>query len=117
MGRAGGRGVVKTMFVPETGQRVRVQRWDVPCPEFPGGPQRKLVIDLTGVVERVDDGTRSRPMHPPVIYLDLATLTVSVDTFGMPAADHAMICLGSQFCGQEPGHGYSWTLQTEVEPL
>jgi hypothetical protein len=107
---------MKTMFVPETGQRVRVRRWEVPCPEIPAGPQRKLVVELTGIVASVDDGTRSRPMHEPVIHFDPASLDVSVDTFEMDPGDHAMIALGHQFCGQEPDHGYSWTLQTEIEP-
>lgn len=102
-------------FVPAPGQRVRVRRWSVPCPELPGGPQRELAVEVTGVVASVDDGRSARPMHPPVIYLDIATMDVSVDTLGGEPADNWMICLGYVFCGQEPDHGYSWTLQTEVE--
>lgn len=107
---------MKIEFVPSPGQRVRVRRWSVPCPELTSGPQRKLAVELTGTVERVDDGTHSRPMHSPIVHMDPATLDVSFDAHGEPdTADHLMICLGDQFCGQEPDHGYSWTLQTEVE--
>ncbi len=103
----------KTIYVPKPGDHVRVRRTEVPCPEVPAGPQRRVIADLTGVVLRLD---LSRP-GSSMLYLDPDTLDVSVDAFGMDAGDHAMICLGYQFCGQEPGHGYSWTLQTEVEQV
>lgn len=108
---------MRAVFVPETGQRVRVRRWEVPCPELEGGPQRKLAVELTASVQRVDDGRSARPMHEPVIYLDIATMDVTFDALGDEPGDNWMICLGDVFLGQEPDHGYSWTFQTEVEAL
>jgi len=102
------------IYIPEAGERVRVQRWETPSSEVVGG-ERKLSIDVTGAVigiERVGGGD--------VLVLDPATLTVAADQFAPRsgyADDLARHGLGYVFLGQDREHGGSWTLETEVTPL
>jgi hypothetical protein len=101
-------------YRPEPGHLVRVRRYEVPCPELPGGPHRKLVIETTGRVLRVEGSPDNGVMH-----LDPATVAVQVDEICPegPVSDHARVGLGYVFLGQEAGPGVSWTLQTEVISL
>jgi hypothetical protein len=81
-------------YIPEPGHLVRVQRWEVPCPELPGGPQRQLLIEMDGTVASV------RKLEGGVLF--------RLEGMEDP------IFTGYQFAGQDPEHGCSWTLQTEV---
>jgi hypothetical protein len=101
-------------YRPEPGHLVRVRRYEVPCPELPGAPHRKLVIETTGRVLRIEGSPDNGVMH-----LDPATVAVQVDEICPegPVSDHARVGLGYVFLGQEPGHGVSWTLETEVVSL
>lgn len=82
-------------YVPEAGHRVRVQRWEVPCPELPGTAERKLLIEMDGTVESVREVAGG--------YL-----------VKLAGDDADPIFTGYQFSGQDPDHGCSWSLRTEV---
>lgn len=84
-------------YTPKPGDQVRVRRYEAPCPELPGHTERKLRLELTGTiatVRGVSDG-------------HLITLEGEPDP----------IFTGYQFSGQDPDHGCSWSLRTEVVPL
>jgi hypothetical protein len=81
-------------YVPAPGDLVRVQRFEVPTPELPGLPERRLLVEYAGTVDRV------RPVADGVI-MHLAGLEDAIFT-------------GTQHSGQDPEHGCSWSLRTEV---
>lgn len=101
-------------YDPQPGDRVRVRRYEVPCPELPDGPKRHLVIELTGSVLRVDGSADNG-----VLCLDPHGIAVQVDRImeDPTVTDHAMVGLGYVFLGQDPNHGVTWTLETEVISL
>jgi hypothetical protein len=72
-----------------------VQRWEVPCPEIPGTAERKLLIEMDGTVESVREVAGG--------YL-----------VKLAGDDADPIFTGYQFSGQDPDHGCSWSLRTEV---
>ncbi len=82
-------------YTPEAGHLVRVQRWEVPCPEIPGTWERKLLVELDGTVESVRELAGG--------YL-----------IKLAGDDADPIFTGRQFSGQDPDHGCSWSLVTEV---
>jgi hypothetical protein len=82
-------------YVPEVGHRVRVQRWEVPCPDIPGTAERRLLIEMDGTVESVRELAGG--------YL-----------IKLAGDDADPIFTGYQFSGQDPDHGCSWSLRTEV---
>jgi hypothetical protein len=84
-------------YVPEIGHLVRVQRWEVPCPEIPGTAERKLLIEMEGTVASVRELAGG--------YL-----------IKLAGDDADPIFTGYQFSGQDPDHGCSWSLRTEVIP-
>jgi hypothetical protein len=81
-------------YTPEPGHRVRVRRYEVPCPELPGHAERKLLLELDGTVASV------QPKAGGVLFR----------LKGM----EDLIYTGYQFSGQDSGHGCSWSLVTEV---
>jgi hypothetical protein len=98
-------------YVPEPGHQVRVQRWEVPCPELPGFTERRLVFEATGTVARIEGEGANALVH-------LEGVNVRADKFGNPGPREAcQLGLGYVFLGQDPDHGCSWTLQTEVVQL
>lgn len=101
-------------YRPEPGHRVRVRRYEVPCPELRDRPYRKLVIEATGTVLRIEGSADNGVMH-----LDPGSISVQVDQImpDGPREDHARVGLGYVFLGQDADHGVSWTLETEVTRL
>jgi hypothetical protein len=85
------------VYVPEPGHLVRVQRWEVPCPEIPGTAERKLLIEMDGTVESVQPKADG--------YL-----------IKLAGDDADPIFTGYQFTGMEGNTGPSWSLVTEVIP-
>lgn len=84
-------------YIPAPGHQVRVRRYQVPCPELPGVAERKMIAEHTGTVGKVRE-------VPGGVLFQLAG-------FGHD------ICTSDQFSGQDPEHGCSWSLHTEVVPL
>jgi hypothetical protein len=82
-------------YTPEPGDRVLVRRWSVPCPELRDGPHRELLTEVAGTVESV------RPVNSSGVLLTLEGLEDAIFT-------------GYQHSGQDPEHGCSWSLQTDV---
>jgi len=81
-------------YIPEPGHLVRIQRWEVPCPEIPGTCERRLLIEIDGTVETVRELAGGRMIH-------LAGDTDSYFT-------------GYQFTGTDSNQGPSWSLVTTV---
>jgi hypothetical protein len=87
--------MIPASYTPEVGHRVRVQRWEVPCPEIPGTAERRLLTEMDGTVgsvRAVADG-------------HLITLE----------GDDESIFTGYQFSGTESNAGPSWSLRTKVK--
>jgi len=84
-------------YVPEVGHQVRVQRWEVPCPEIPGHAERRLLIEMDGTVASVRELAGGYLVQ-------------------LEGDDADPIFTGYQFSGQDPDHGCSWSLVTEVMP-
>lgn len=82
-------------YVPEIGHLVRVQRWEVPCPEIPGTAERRLLIEMDGTVATVRE------------LADGHLITLE--------GDDEAIFTGYQFSGTESNAGPSWSLRTEVK--
>jgi hypothetical protein len=84
-------------YIPQPGHEVRVRRYQVPCPELPGVAERKMIAEHAGTVGKV------RKVPGGVLF--------QLVGFGHD------ICTADQFSGQDPEHGCSWSLHTEVVPL
>jgi hypothetical protein len=82
-------------YTPEPGHLVRVQRWEVPCPELPGTAERRLLIEMDGTVESVREA--------PGGYL-----------VKLAGDDADPIFTGYQFLGTDSFQGPSWSLVTVV---
>lgn len=82
-------------YTPKAGDQVRVQRWEVPTPELPGTAEPRLLIEMDGTVESV------RELHGGHL-------------IKLAGDDADPIFTGYQHTGQDPDHGSSWSLQTEV---
>jgi hypothetical protein len=88
---------VTEIYTPEPGDQVRVRRYQVPTPELPGTAEREMIVEYTGTVGEV------RKRADGVLF--------QLAGFGHD------IFTGYQFSGQDPEHGCSWSLHTEVVPL
>lgn len=87
--------MIPASYTPEVGHRVRVQRWEVPCPEIPGTWDRRLLIEMDGTVATVRE------------LADGHLITLE--------GDDEAIFTGYQFSGTESNAGPSWSLRTEVK--
>jgi hypothetical protein len=85
-------------YTPRPGDQVRVRRYQVPTPELPGTAERKMVLEVTGTVATVREVTGGA-------------------LFRLEGDPEWPMFTGYQFSGQDPEHGCSWSLQTEVVPL
>jgi hypothetical protein len=83
-------------YTPEVGHKVTIRRWEVPCPELPGTTERRLLVEYDGTI-----ATARGAGGPGEVLLTLEGLDEAIFT-------------GDQFTGQDPEHGCSWTLRTEV---
>jgi hypothetical protein len=84
-------------YTPSPGDQVRVRRYQVPTPELPGIAERKMIAEHTGTVVTV------QPTAGGVL-------------FRLEGDPEWPMFTGYQFTGQDPEHGCSWSLQTEVVP-
>lgn len=81
-------------YIPEPGHLVRLRRWEVPCPEIPGTWDRRLLIEIDGIVESVRE--------------------VAAGHLVKLAGDSDSYFTGYQFAGMDSSQGPSWSLRTEV---